>query len=269
MLAHIRNHAQHITTRVLQPLRNRIARWTKPIPHSLVLGTLVALGRSKRELVAENLLLRQQLIVLNRSLKRPHLTRTDRVLFVLLARTLETWRDALLIIKPDTVLRWHRTRLHLFWKHRSKRTSSQPKVPAETVALIKDMAANNRLWGAERIRGELLKVGIRVGKRTIQKYMRHAPRSRPSGQPWATFLRNHAQEIWACDFLQVTDLLFRSLFAFFIVEHGSRRVVHVGVTRHPTDAWVTSSCGRRRRTGSGPASCFATTMPGMARASRS
>lgn len=129
VLAHIRNHVQHLTTRVLQPIRNRISRWTKPIPHSLVLGTLVALGRSKHELVAENLLLRQHLIVLTRAVKRPHLTRTDRVLFVLLARTLATWRDALLIIQPDTVLRWHRTGVRLCWKHRSKRTSSQPNVP--------------------------------------------------------------------------------------------------------------------------------------------
>ena len=107
-----------------------------------------------------------------------------------------------------------------------------------TIDLIQQMARDNPLWGAERIRGELLKLGIRVGKRTVQKYMQQAPRSRPPGQSWPTFLRNHAGAIWACDFLHVTDLLFRPLFAFFIVEHASRRVVHVGVTRHPTDEWV-------------------------------
>ena len=99
------------------------------------------------------------------------------------------------------------------------------------------MAQANRLWGAERIRGELLKLGMRVSKRTIQKYMRQG-RSRPSSQTWSTFLHNHASEIWACDFLPVTDLLFRSLFAFFIIELKTRKVIHVGVTRHPTDAWV-------------------------------
>ena len=98
------------------------------------------------------------------------------------------------------------------------------------------MAQNNRLWGAERIRGELLKLDIRVCKRTIQKYMRHVRISRPRGQTWTSFLRNHAKEVWACDFLQVTDLFFRSLFAFFIIERKSRRVIHVGVTRFPTDA---------------------------------
>jgi transposase InsO family protein len=99
------------------------------------------------------------------------------------------------------------------------------------------MAAANRLWGAERIRGELLKLGIRVAKRTIQTYMRGA-RPPHSGQTWATFLHNHAPDIWAADFLTITDLLFRPLYAFFVIELASRRVVHVGVTRHPTDAWV-------------------------------
>jgi putative transposase len=108
----------------------------------------------------------------------------------------------------------------------------------ETQAVIRTMAAENRLWGAERIRGELLKLGIRVSKRTVQKYMRHTRPPQRRGQTWTTFLHNHAHDIWACDFLQVTDLWFRSLFAFLIIELGSRKVVHVGVTRHPTDAWI-------------------------------
>lgn len=119
--------------------------------------------------------------------------------------------------------------------------SAKPKVAAETVALIQEMASTNRLWGAERIRGELLKLGLRVCKRTIQKYMRPLRRARPRGQNWSTFLHTHAEHIWACDFLPVTDLFFRSLFAFFIIELHSRRVVHVGVhnlPRCPTDAWT-------------------------------
>jgi len=100
------------------------------------------------------------------------------------------------------------------------------------------MARENRLWGAERICGELLKLGIRVCKRTIQKYMRNVRTPQPRGQKWATFLHNHATQIWACDFLQVTNLFFRPLFAFFIVELKSRKVIHVGVTRSPTDPWV-------------------------------
>jgi transposase InsO family protein len=100
------------------------------------------------------------------------------------------------------------------------------------------MAAANRTWGAERIRGELLKLNIRVAKSTIQRYMRGARSPRRSGQTWATFLANHGHDIWAADFLPVTDLLFRQMYAFFVIEIASRRVVHVGVTRHPTDAWV-------------------------------
>ena len=112
-----------------------------------------------------------------------------------------------------------------------------PKVPAETIALIREMAAD-ALWGAERIRGELLKLDIRIAKWTVQKYMRDARPPRRAGQSLATFLRNHADDISARDFLPATDLLFRPLYAFFVVALGSRRVGHVGVTRHPTDAWV-------------------------------
>jgi len=126
----------------------------------------------------------------------------------------------------------------VLWKHKSKVHARKQRLSSETISLIKEMAANNRLWGAERIRGELLKLDIRVSKRTIQKYMRHIRRKRPGGQNWKTFLRNHAAEVWACDFLQVTDLFFRPLFAFLLIELMSRKVIHVNVTRSPTDPWV-------------------------------
>ncbi len=113
--------------------------------------------------------------------------------------------------------------------------------------MIQQMAKDNRLWGAERIRGELLKLGIHVCKRTIQKYIRPVRTTRQRGQTWRTFLQTRAQQIWACDFLPVTDLFFRSLFGFFIVELHSRRVIHVGVTRSPTDAWTArTSAGSHR-----------------------
>ncbi len=114
----------------------------------------------------------------------------------------------------------------------------RPPLDPETVALIRVMATANRLWGAERIRGELLKLDIRVAKSTIQRYLREARPPHRADQGWATFLRNHAPDIWACDFLPVTDLLFRPLYAFFIVALETRRMVHVGVTRYPTDVWV-------------------------------
>jgi len=174
-----------------------------------------------------------------RSVKRPRCTATDRALLVLLTSRLPAWRHALLIVQPETVLRWHRDLFRRVWRHRSQSTAPahRPPLAPETVALIRQMAAANRLWGAERIRGELLKLDIRVAKRTIQKYMR-ASRPPHSGQTWATFLHHHGHDIWAADFLPVTDLLFRPLYAFFVIELASRRVVHVGVTRHPTDARV-------------------------------
>ncbi len=141
-------------------------------------------------------------------------------------------------MQPETLLRWHRERFRLFWRHTSKTNSRQPKLSPETIALIKKMVKDNRLWGAERIRGELLKLDIRVCKRTIQKYMRGVRTPRLTGQSWRTFLRTHGGEIWACDFLQLTDLYFRSLFAFFLIDLKSRKVIHVGVTRSPTDTWT-------------------------------
>lgn len=237
----IRGVAMRIRTAIyarLDALNRRVVRWTKPAVGGLICGAATDLARGKAALVAENALLRQQLIVLNRQVARPQLTALDRFLLVVLASRDRCWRSALLIVQPETLLRWHRQGFRLFWRTKSRVASRTPRVPPETVALIVEMARDNHLWGAERIRGELLKIGIRVSKGTIQKHMRPGRPPRRNGQTWATFLRNHAPELWACDFVQVTDLSFRSVFAFFIVEHGSRRVVHVGVTRHPTDVWV-------------------------------
>ena len=225
----------------LHAVHRRLVAWARPATGSLVGGAVGDLTRTKAALVAENAFLRQQLVVLARQVKRPVLTPADRLRLVLLARLVRRWRAALLIVQPDTLLRWHRQGFRLVWRAKSRGASMRPQVSAETVATIQRLAAENRLWGAERIRGELRKLGIRVGKRTVQRHMRAARPPRPAGdgQTWATFLRNHAHETWACDFLQVVDLRFQSLFAFLIVDLGSRRVVHVGVTRHPTAAWVT------------------------------
>ena len=236
MFATLVNRVQQAINTSVQTLRKQLAAWTKPPATSLVLGGLRDVGRTKPHLIIENALLRQQLIVLNRSVKRPHVTNTDRSLLVLLASRIRTWKDAVLIVKPDTLLCWHRQGFRLFWRRKSQARSRAPRIPTETITLIKEIAANNRLWGVKRIQGELLKLDIKVTKRTIQRYMRHVRSPRPHGQTWTTFLRNHAQEIWACDFLQLHDAFFRPLFACFITELGSRRIVHVAVTRSPTDA---------------------------------
>ena len=234
----ILTHLQWLKDSCWDALSSRFTRWTKPLGTSLPLATLIDLGRSKSELIAENALLRQQLIILRRQVKRPTFSRTDRILLVLLARLMRTWQQALVIVQPETLLRWHRELFRLYWKQKSKTSSHKPKVAVETIALIREMAVNNRLWGAERIHGELLKLGFRVCKRTIQKYIRTVRTHQPRGQKWTTFLRNHAAQLWSCDFLQVTDLFFQPLFAFFVIELKSRKVLHVGVTRSPTDLWV-------------------------------
>ena len=194
--------------------------------------------RSRAQLLAENALLRQQLLVLRSGVARPALTPADRAVLVLLAGRVRALRQALLLVRPETLLGWHRAGFRALWQWKSRPGPGRPPLLDETIALIRRLAAENRLWGAERIRGELGKLGVRVAKRTIQTYLPGAAAPRPRGQAWATFLRNHAKEICACDFLPVTDLLFRPLFAFVVIELATGRVVHVGATRHPTDAWV-------------------------------
>jgi putative transposase len=183
-------------------------------------------------------LLRQQLIVLHRQVKTPRLTWRERLSLLFLARWASNWKQTLKIIQPATLLRWHREGFRLFWKFKSRGQKPSNRLGAETIALIQRLARENSLWGAERIRGEILKLGVHVAKRTIQKYMR-AVRSRPaSGQSRSIFLKTHGQDIWACDFVPVVTLCFQTLYAFVIVQVESRRVVHLNVTDHPTDVWV-------------------------------
>ncbi len=177
---------------------------------SLAAGTFSDLTRSKSQLLVQNALLRQQLIVLKRQMPKPNLTPFDRFLLVVLVSRIKAWKNTLFLVKPDTLLKWHRQGFRLLWKLKSKSKSKkrEPKISQETIQLIQQMAKKNHLWGAERIRGELLKLQIRVSKRTILKYMRKTrPGSKPS-QNWRTFLHNHANNIWACDFLPVVDLFF-------------------------------------------------------------
>src|SRR6266566_4713095 len=230
----------------------RFSLWIKLPTPSLLLGTLADMNRGKSELLAENTLLPQQLIILRRQIKRPVYRKTDRFLLVVLARLVRSWKQALFLVQPETLLRWHRALFRIFWKRKSKVHARKPRLSPETISLIKEMAAHNRLWGAERIRGELLKLDIRVSKRTIQKYMKQVRPKQARGQTWKTFLRNHAAEVWACDFLHIPDLFFRPLFAFFIIELQSRKVIHVNVTRTPTDLWVAQQLREATPYGEGP-----------------
>lgn len=228
--------------RIAQNVHASFINWTAPLKPVALDNNLADVFKSRAGLLAENALLRQQLIVLRRQVAKAKFTPLDRIVLVFLARVVKGWQQTLLIIQPATLLRWHRQGFKLLWKLKSspKNKHRQPRISQETIALIKKMSQENKLWGAERIRGEMLKLNIKVAKRTIQKYMRQV-RNSPTlnWQNWHTFLKNHSKEIWACDFLPVTNLFFKQLYAFFIIELGSRRIVHVGVTRHPTQEWVT------------------------------
>ena len=182
---------------------------------------LTGSSRTRSELLAENALLRQQVLVLRPQVARPRLHDDDRLLLLVLARLTERWRDALHLVCPQTLLRWHRDLFKTVWRGKSRPKTPPTRLSPEIINLIQAMTTDNVLWGAERIRGELLKLGIRISKRTIQKYMRDLRPPRNYGQTWRTFLRNHGPEVWACDFLQHYDVLFRPIFAFFFVVHGT------------------------------------------------
>lgn len=230
MFSAIWNACQRLFNRV----KDTIKQWTKPATVTLAAGAVQDLSRSKSDLVVENAILRQQLIVLNRSIKRPIFTIGDRTRLTLLARFTKFWQSALHIVQPDTVLRWHRDLFRRYWKKKSTPKSREPRIPRETIELIKQMARENPKWGAKKIHGELLKLAIVVDKRTINKYMKQV-RKKPGGQNWRTFLKNHAHDIWACDFTVIHSFFFKAIYAFVIVEHESRKVVHTAVTTNPTD----------------------------------
>jgi putative transposase len=216
-------------------LKERIKHWTKPVASVLIIGTLSDLNRSRTDLVVENALLRQQLIVLNRQIKRPQLTNSDRFRLVFLSHFTKFWKQALQIVQPDTLMCWHRELFQFYWWRKSQ---GKPKISSETLALIQEMAKENRLWGAERIRGELMKLGIEVSKRTIQRYIPKDGKEHSSSQNWATFLKNQAGNTWACDFTVVNDWLFRQWHVFVVMELKTRRIIHTGVTKYPTDEWT-------------------------------
>jgi transposase InsO family protein len=251
MLQRLFQWCRQVVVKGLQWVEQHLLRHTQPSTSTTVVGAATDAIRTRTDLLLENALLRQQLVILKRSVKRVQPTDTDRRLLVWFASHLTGWQDALLVVRPDTILAWHRRLFRLFWRQKSCAAGRPPLAP-DVVALIRQMAKDNRLWGAERIQGELLKLGIHVAKRTIQKYLRQARPKHHGSQTWATFLRNHAQQIWVCDFLPITDLFFRQFYAFFLVELGSRRVVPLSVTDAPTDAWVAQQLREATPFGKGP-----------------
>jgi putative transposase len=187
----------------------------------------------------EILALHQQLGVLKQKHPRPRLRIRDRMFWALLHRLWPAWSNALVIVKPQTVVGWHRAGFRLFWRLRSRPKSiGRPTIDAEVRVIIRRMVKENPTWGAPRIRGELLKLGFQISERTVSRYVRRLSPSDQKRKLWATFLRNHRDLITAMDFFTIPTLTFRVLYCFFIIEHGRRRILHFNVTEHPTSAWI-------------------------------
>jgi putative transposase len=197
--------------------------------------------RPRPTLAAENLFLRKQLALYQeRNINPRRATNATRIVLVWLSRWFD-WRSALRIVQPDTFTRWHRQGFRLFWRWKSR--PGRPPIPPELQALIRRMAHENLTWGAERIANELLlKLGLRVSPRTVRKYLPNhvdrGPGTRVQAQRWWTFVRNHAQAIVACDFCVAITATFRMLYVFVVIDHASRRLLHVNVTAHPTAEWT-------------------------------
>ncbi len=204
---------------------------------SLFLHILVSPFKTRARLEAEILVLRHQLNVLRRQApSKPRLTVADRLIFVWLYRLFPSVLSAISVVEPEIVIRWHRMGFRLYWRWKSRSRGGRPRIPGEIRRLIRDMSLANRLWGAPRIHGELLKLWIEVAQSTVAKYMAKSGRGR--SQTWKTFLHNHAAGIGAIDFLIVPTVGFRLLFVLVILWHERRRLISLSVTANPTAEWI-------------------------------
>ncbi len=203
-----------------------------------LLAILSSIFRSRTALEVENLALRHQIGVLQRSVrKRPKLNSGDRLLWICLSRLWRDWRSALAIVKPETVVAWHRAGFRLFWTWKVRRGQpGRPVISREVRNLIRKMWRENPGWGAPHIHGELLKLGIDIGESSVSKYMVRC--RKPPSQTWRTFLENHAKQLVSIDFFTVPTIRFRVLHVFLVLAHDRRRILHFNVTAHPTAEWT-------------------------------
>jgi putative transposase len=203
----------------------------------VVLRSIRLICCGHRAIALENLALRQQVAALKRTGKRPTLRTRDRLFWILLAKAWREWRTAVLVVQPETVVRWHRQWLRRQWTRRSTRTRpGRPRTGTTPRTLVSTMAAANPLWGAPRIHGELGKLGIAVSERTVSRLLRRS--RRPPSQTWRTFLTNLVATLVSMDFFTVPTLTGRVLFVFVLLSHQRRRIIHVNITEHPTAAWT-------------------------------
>src|SRR2546426_153878 len=215
----------------------------------ILLRTFRSAVRTRRELALENLALRQQLAVWKARQPRPGLTEMDRIFWIVLARLWKNWRSSLLVVRPETVVRWHRRGFKLYWAWKSRRRWGRPAIGRDLRDLIRQMSRANPLWGAPRIHGELLKLSLTVSQAPVSQYLLR-PR-RPPSQAWRAFLINHAKDLIALDFFTVPTATFRVLFVLVVLSHRRRRLVHFNVTEHPTAEWAArqliEACGQEDR----------------------
>jgi putative transposase len=203
-------------------------------------GTLVRLFRSHHSLLLENLALCQQFMVLKRRHPLPRLDMFDKLFWLLVRRCWSGWKQALLVVTPETVVRWHRAGFCWYWGLISKVRKPVGRKPTskEVRDLIFQVMAENPGWGAPRIHGELLMLGFDVSERTISRWMKRATTNPDPAKRWLTFLRNHREAIAAMDFFTVPTVTFSVLYCFFVISHDRRRILHCNVTRHPTSLWI-------------------------------
>jgi hypothetical protein len=206
---------------------------------ALAAAVFGSLFKGKRALVLENLALRQQLAVYKRVQKRPRLRSTDRAFWVWLARLWDGWKTPLILVRPETVIRWHREGFKLYWRWKSRpKRLGRPSIPREPIEFIRRMSADNLSWGEDKINEELrVKFGIQHSTSTIRKYMTKR-RPRRDGQKWRTFIKNHSHELFACDFMTQYTARFTTVYVFVVMEIGTRRIVHCNVTESPALDWV-------------------------------
>lgn len=201
---------------------------------------MVLVHNLDKTLLIENLALRQQLMILRSVVKRPKIRKRDRFFWVILSRLWKGWKNPLVVVQPETVIRWHRKGFKLFWKVKSRKIrTGRPPVDPETRQLIKDMASANPLWGAPRIHGELLKLGFDISERTISNILKKARPAKPPSQTWRTFLQNHMDNTFSIDFFSVPTATFKVLYVFIVLSNNRRTVVHFNVTKSPTAEWTT------------------------------
>jgi len=202
------------------------------------ISAVVASLKTRQTLLIENLALRQQLSVFERSIKPPRLFTIDRLFWIMLSRYTSHWREHLRIVTPDTVVRWHRASFRRYWRWKSRRRNpGRPQVNPEFRKLIRQMQSANVWWGAPRIHGELLKLGIEISEAAVSKYMVRYSKTSPS-QTWRMFLNNHANDIAAIDFFTVPTATFQVLYVLIILHHDRRHIVHFNITDHLTSAWT-------------------------------